>query len=276
MMTSLLKNVNGRKRVLAFAAMTVTACFLLMSAFCPQTASADEPANLDYKIYIQDDADLLTDSQEATLRSELEQLRAYGNMAFVTVPKGGNGYSSTAVYVDQLYGSLIGYKVTGVMFCIDMEYRQIYLYSNGALYDEISVSDCDSITDNVYTYASDQNYYKCASKTFEQVYTLLSTGVIKRPMMKILVILLSLFLSAFINFIVLKIVMRVKNPSDYELAEAANARFSATEAQAHLTSHSRTYSPVSSSSGGSSGGGGGGGFSGGGGGGGGHGGGHGF
>lgn len=263
------------KKVL-FALLTTT----LLVVAVPNFAGATDDST-PYQIIMRDDADILSSSEESSLREKMAEITPYGNVAFVSVPKGGNQYGDTEKYVDMLYGELFGYKATGILFCIDMDARKIYLYSAGDLYDAVTVNDCNTITDNIYTYAKGGDYYYCAYKGFSQVSQYLSFGKLNRPMMTVLIIFMALFISAFIMFLVVKLVMRLPKASEAEVTSVAVTRFSASEATSVRTGTTRTYSPVSSGS--SSGGGGGhsgGGFSGGGGGGhsggGGHGGGHGF
>ena len=242
----------------------------------------------DYRLVVQDDADLFSDAEEARLVSELSQYVEYGNMAVVTLPE-GNSYGGAERAAEQLTWEWFQ-DVDGATFVIDMETRYLYLYTYGTLMKIISVSDCDSITDNVYKQASRGDYYGCASEAMAQVYRLATGHEIARPMMIILTILISLFLGAFIMYLIMKSTMKLPEPSSYEITAAARTNFIGGEVQAVKGLTTTVYSPLPkadfSSGGGSSGGGhsGGGGFSGGGGGGGGfsggggggHGGGHGF
>ena len=50
---------------------------------------------------------------------------------------------------------------------------EIWIHSNGAINRTINKAYAETITDNVYTYASDADYYICAMKVYEQEYTLL-------------------------------------------------------------------------------------------------------
>ena len=224
-----------------------------------------------YHLVIRDEADLFSDWEEQELAEKAAPILEYGHVAVYTVASGGNSYGSTATLTDEWYGRDFGYKVNGVALTIDMDERNIYLYSCGELESKITVNDCNAITDNIYSYASDGNYYRTAAEGLEQVYTRLESGAIARPMMTILVVLLAIYVSFVIMYLVVRGVMTIKKPSVTELANAGTASVSASDATAVLTGTSRRYSPVSSGSSG-----GGGGHGGGGGGGGGHGGGHSF
>lgn len=232
--------------------------------------SSEAPAT-SYRTKIDDQADLLTDEQEKKLLARMEELSEYGNVMFATV-KGNSEHVDTAKKADLIYGRAFGYKADGVMFLIDMDSRQIYLYSCGALEKSVKVSDCEAITDNVYGYASDAKYYSCADKAFEQVKVLLEDGEIAKPMMTTLIVLLSVYFGAFIMSLVVMGSRKLRKADVQAFAEAGKTSFAAEPASSVLTGTTRHYSPVSSGGGGG-GGHGGGGHSGGGGG---HGGGHSF
>ena len=242
-------------------------------------------AETGYRAVVEDGADLLSDEEEAKLVSELAKNTQYGNMAVVTLPE-GNAYGGAENAAERLTWEWFR-DVDGATFVIDMETRYLYLYTYGTLKKIISVSDCDSITDNVYRKASRGDYYGCASEVMAQVYQLVTGHEIARPMMIVLTVLISLFLGAFIMYLIMKGTMKIPAASGYELAAAADTAFLGGQVQT-VKGHTTTiYSPLPRDTGGSSGGGShsGGGFSGGGGGGGGfsgggggsgHGGGHGF
>lgn len=254
------------KTIAALLAVLMSVGVVFLAA--PVNAQASDSET--YRLELRDEANLFSDYEEERLAEAAKAVLEYGNVVIITVPDGGNPYGSAAAYADQVYGALVGYQVTGILFSIDMDVRQIYLYSCGALRDEISVNDCNSITDNVFRYASEGDYYQCAAETLDQVNILLGTGYIKQPMMVALVILIALLLGFLIAYFIMKACMSLRKPTASELAGMSDVRFNMTEPIGTLTGSTRTYSPIRTSSGS------GGGSSGGGGGGGGHGGGHSF
>ena len=141
-----------------------------------------------------------------------------------------------------------------------MDNREIYIFSDGAVYKTIRPSYADTITDNVYRYASNADYLSCAANAFSQIHTLLSGQKIAQPMKYISNLLLALILAALINYFVVRLSSRTAKPSDREILLAASAKFAFTNPQRQLTHQSKVYSPPSSgsSSGGRSSGGGGG------------------
>ena len=275
-----------RKNMSVWRALLTAVLVLLLSAAGFSGLSLRAKAADGYRVIVQDDADLFSEEEEAKLAAELAENLQYGNMAVITLPK-GNTYGGAQRAAEKLTWEYFQ-DVDGATFVIDMETRYLYLYTYGSVMKVISVSDCDSITDNIYKYATRGDYYSCASDAMSQVGKLLSGHEIARPMMIMLTAMMSLFIGSFIMYLIMKSTMKLGKPSSGELAAAAHTNFSAGPVQTVKGLVTTVYSPLPRDTGGSSSGGGhsgghsGGGFSGGGGGGfsggggGGHGGGHGF
>lgn len=134
--------------------------------------------NTGYQLIIEDDANLLSDFEEEKLRKEMQPLTEYGNIAFKSTEV--SSYSTSA-FSDSYYHDKFG-TASGTVFVVDMRRRQIYIFSDGANYETITNGKADIITDNIYTYASEGDYYKCASVAYEQMYTILNGGKIAEPM----------------------------------------------------------------------------------------------
>ena len=275
-----------RKNMSAWRTLFTAVLAVLLTAACFAGLGLRAKAAGDYRVVIQDDADLFSDDEEAKLVTELSENLEYGNMAVITLPE-GNSYGGAQQAAEDLTWEYFQ-DVDGATFVIDMETRYLYLYTYGTVMKVISVSDCDSITDNIYRQASKGNYYACASEAMSQVGKLLRGYQIARPMMIMLTVMISLFIGSFIMYLIMKSTMKIGKPSSGELAAAAHTSFNAGPVQALKGLVTTVYSPIPRDTGGGSsgggggwsgggssgGGGGGGGFSGGGGGG--HGGGHGF
>ena len=142
-----------------------------------------------------------------------------------------------------------------------MDNREIYIFSDGAIYRTVTKSYAESITDNVYSYASKGNYYRCASEAFEQINTLLAGQKIAQPMKNISNVLLALILAALINYFLAMRTAGSAKASSKEILNSISTQFSFRNAQKCLTKQDKVYSPPSSSSGGGHSGGGGGGHS---------------
>jgi len=211
-----------------------------------------------YEVYITDGEDLLTDAQEQMLLENMIPITQYGNCAFETrYVSGSDSYS----YVRDHYTDY--FTESGTLFLIDMGNRQIRLYSSKDVEKTVTASYANSITDNIYTYATAGDYYTCAQKAFEQEYTLLRGGRIAQPMKYISCALLALIFALLINYFIVRFKSRNTKTPQERIMEAVAATALVGSAATLVTSRERIHSDDSSSSGGG-GGGGGGGFSGGG------------
>ncbi len=238
-------------------------CIVMMALLYPailtfgteQITPVYTDATTGYRVYIDDEANLLDKDEYAKLQEIMQDITAYGNVAFKTIDT--NTYSSTESFSSSYYTQLFG-SSSGTIFVIDMDYRNIWIHSNGAIYKTITSSYADTITDNVYTYASDGDYFSCASKVFEQELALLKGQKIRQPMKYISNALLAIILAVIINYFIVKLYSRTPKASDNEILSGVFANNSFNNYQLQFTHTTRQYSPPSSSSSGSSGGGGGG------------------
>lgn len=214
-----------------------------------------------YGAMVLDDAELFTKYEEAALLEKAYDLTEYADVFVVTVAKGQNPYgsseSSTKKYGDAIY---LDYSNNNscIMFIIDMHTRYIYVYRYGKAEKSLTTGKCESITDNVYDYASDGDYYKCASFGLEQIGKVLNGEKIAEPMK----VASNFFIAFVIGFVVMYLVAlgksKVSTTSDSEMLKYAAISFAANNTKDVVTGTTKTYCPRSSgSSGGRSGGGGG-------------------
>lgn len=205
-----------------------------------------------YQLIIDDRAELLTQAEEAALELDMQGITEYGNVAFLTVD---DNYASTAEnYAKGFYRNHFG-RESGAVFLIDMNNRKIWIVCEGSISRIIDNDYTEVITDNIYTYASREEYYTCAQKAFEQIYTLLEGGKIAQPMKYISNALLALGIALIINFLILRKSMGKVALSEEELLENVAHKYILKNKNLTVTNVTRVYSPPSS---GSSGGGGGG------------------
>lgn len=228
--------------------------FALGIFLAPETtwaSYADYNEESNYYIYLDDWADLLTDAEESNLIQKMKPITAYGNVAFVSISE--NPEYSTKRYAEKYYEEHFGYS-SGTVFIIDMDERYIWIYSNGEIYDTITTSYANTITDNVYSYASDRDYYTCASKAFEQINTLLEGRHIAQPMKYISNALLAIVIALLINYFVVMFFSRSRKPSASQLLDGTFFKTEIRNPHTEFINQTRRYSPQSSgSSGGSSG-----------------------
>lgn len=191
--------MQGRKRFLAgllclFALMLV----LPLSAF-----AAEESA---YRVVIDDEADLLTGAEEAELTAVMEKVLPYGNAAFVSVNQNS---TTTERLAEQKFLEFFG-DTSGALLIIDMDNRYIQLIADGVVYKTVNRTRCNEITDNIYRYASQKDYYTCASKAFEQVVRLLEGGKVAAPFRYVTNAFLAVCLALIGNFAVMSLQRRKK------------------------------------------------------------------
>lgn len=185
---------------------------VLISIMLPCVALADsyvyKNPETGYEVRIVDQADLLSAGEEAKLTEDMKPITKYGNVAFVSLQIND---SSTATYAKNHALEFIGSN--GSLFLIDMDNREIYIYSKGDVWRAVTNSKARSITDNVYRHASKGRYYVCASEAFRQITGTLEGRSIPEPMKIISGILLSLLIGLNINF---KIVRKTRNQEEAE------------------------------------------------------------
>lgn len=208
-----------------------------------------------YKVLIEDDADLLTNEEEQKLLDEMTSLTQFGNIAFHSI---STNYTSAQNYAKEYYHKNFSTS-SGTLFLIDMDNRKIYIFSDGANYKTITNSKADIITDNIYKYATKEQYYECTSEAIAQINTLLNNGKIAEPMKYLSNGVLALSLAFLINFIFVYFYSKLKTASVDEIIANSNAKLTVENVTATKTGVDRVYSPVEHSSGGGSSGGGGGG-----------------
>ena len=209
-----------------------------------------------YRIVMEDDANLLTEMEEEKLKDKMSTLTKYGNIAFKSISENN---TSAPSYASSYYHNIFGTE-SGTLFLIDMDNRKIYIFSDGDNYKIITDGKADIITDNIYQFASKEEYYNCAYNAFDQIETLLEGNKISEPMRYISNMVVSIVTAFFINFIIVWKASNIKKSKYNEILNGCEINFQANNITGIKTGTHRVYAPVSdsSSSGGSSGGGGGG------------------
>ena len=229
--------------------------FILIILFIAITKSSATETN--YKVIIEDDADLLTATEEAELKKQMTVLTEFGNVLFKTT-SGSTSYSKSLKYIQDYYYSILQNK-PGVAFYIDMHARQVCACATGGLDKIITNGKCDSIMDNIYKYASKEQYFKCAEETFSQMNILLNGGKIAESMKYICNAFVAVMISFFASYGFFSLFRGNKKASNQDLIDECDVTLNTTPIIVTKTGQHSVYSPPSSSSGGSSGGGGGGG-----------------
>ena len=202
----------------------------------------------DYEAVIHDEADLLTESQEEELGWVMQEINAYGHAAFVSVTENS---LSAQEYARGYYARLFGTQ-SGTLFLIDMDNRKIWIHSDGEIYKVVTNAYADTITDNVYRYASDGEYYECAKEVYQEIFALLQGQKIAQPMKYISNTLLAMILALLINFGLVCYFTRLRKPSEADILRIIDKRLECTKPTATFTHKTKYYDPVESDSGSSS------------------------
>ena len=213
-----------------------------------------------YEILVDDAAGLLTYDEQKQLVDDMKECSDYGFILFVSTEE--DKFATVDDFAQDYYRSRIPDE-NGVMLLIDMDKRKICVYSEGDLQYVVTGSKSNIITDNIYTYATEGDYYTTARKGFEQIAAVLGGRGIAQPMKYISNACLAILLSLIFNYFFARAVSQKVKPSNGQIMDSIISRFAFTDPTSAHTNTTRTYSPRSSSSGGGGGrsGGGGGGHS---------------
>ena len=256
---------------LLIAAAVLILC-LPMAVFADNVRTVNTTSG--YELRLEDSALLIDESEIEGIVEAMRAVTAYGNAGFYTTDyvSGDTESLAKSVYYDW-FG-----RESGVLFVIDMDNRNLWIWSDGAANKVITKEWADIITDNVYKEASAGRYGDCAREAFEQIATRLEGGTIANPLKIGTGLFLAVIVALTINLMILLSQQKKKQNPDINLPLiGAISTFALVNGEKKYLRKTRSRIESGSSGGGFSGGGGGGGFSGGGGGGGGgSGGGHGF
>lgn len=249
-----------KKKYSSFSAKIILGCllacfFLLLngSITCKAETKTYTNKSTGYQVIVEDDANLLTDEEETALGKEMapitttEVLLLNPSITILTIL-----LRIISEAITDTFGS-----TSATVFLIDMDNRNIWIHSNGTIYETITKSYANTITDNVYKYASDGDYYTCAFTAFGQVNTLLEGRKIAQPMKYISNAFLAVIIALLLNYFLVRSFSRAKRPSKTDLLGKVFTQCNIVNPNVRFIRQSRVYSPPSSSgSGGSSGGGG--------------------
>mgnify|MGYP001068912008 CR=1 FL=1 len=208
-----------------------------------------------YQVWVEDEANLLSEEQLLELSQIMQAITEYGNVAFVSVR---SNRRSTEDFARSYYKDRFGAD-SGTVFVIDMDHRNIWIHSDGAIYQAVTSAYANTITDNVYRYASKGDYFGCAREAFQEIDAVLKGNRIAQPMKYISNALLAMLLALLINFGLIIWFTRLQKPRDQTILGSISRTFRYSKLRATHTFQTKVYDPASGGSGGRSGGGGGGG-----------------
>ncbi len=140
------------RKTLALILSSVFAVFLLISPIC-----ADRTLGL-----VVDEADLLTDYEEATLTSELEGLSEELSVEIAVVTVNTTGRKSAMEYADDFYdanGYGYGNNDDGVLLLVNMGEREWWITTHGSCENWLSDGVLYTIENSFIDYLSGGDYY---------------------------------------------------------------------------------------------------------------------
>ena len=213
----------------------------------------------DYCVILEDDAGILTETDEASLEEIMREISVYGNVGLKTISRND---TTAEKYLEEYYRQKFG-RDSGIIFLIDMDNRKIWLRSDGNIQRTIKGAELDTIADNCYRFASRGDYFSCAEEAFSEIKALLEGRRIARPMKYVSNALLAVILAMLMNYCILKWGDRKEIPDRKKLLSKTKYHIRVVNPRAEFVRTTKRYVPKSSggsdsSGGGSSGGGGGG------------------
>ena len=112
--------MNNFKKI--FSIVLVFCLFIIGSVYAKTVEYTDEETN--YQLLIEDDANLLTDSDIDKLMTDMQPLTQYGNIVFKSISENSTSAQNFAKdYYHGKYGIM-----SGSLFLIDMDSRIIYIF----------------------------------------------------------------------------------------------------------------------------------------------------
>lgn len=193
-----------------------------------------------YQVWVEDKAGLLTDEQLKELAQVMQEITAYGNAAFLTTDQNA---SSTEELARSYYRDRFGTD-SGTLLVIDMDRRNIWIHSDGAVWKVVTSAYADTITDNVYRYASRGDYHGCAREAFEEIYTLLKGQRIAQPMKYISNAVLAMILALLACYGMVIRSTRLDRPKRSVILADIRRNFRCSEPKAVHTHQTKIYDPA--------------------------------
>ena len=198
-----------------------------------------------YEAYVDDPEFLLTASQMDEVLDSMKDLTDEGNVIFVSANlKAG----AAERYAEKYYQDRYGTEAPGLIFLIDMGDRLLLLQAHNGLDSKITGSKANSIVDNVYTYAGDGDYAKCAISVYEQCDDVLAGLRIAEPFKYISNIFIAIIVAFLLGFMILGIMTSTPAASNKEIIKGLFSQLGISNRKANLINVSKRYSPQSSGS----------------------------
>lgn len=128
---------------------------------------------------VYDQADLLSAEEEEQLQLMAESYEEEWNMNFLAVTTEDAQGKSSMEYADDFYDACFPEQEEedGVLFLIDMDHREIYLFTSGDAIRYLTDSRIDRILDDAFEKVADEEYYGTFLAFFERTEFYLEQGI---------------------------------------------------------------------------------------------------
>ena len=119
--------------------------------------------------YVYDEADLLSDAEEADLDNQIYSLiESTGWNIYAVTIDDAQGFT-TAEFADAIYEEWAGIDTDGFLVLIDMDNREIYLSTSGIVIRYVYDERVESVLDTGFSYISNGEYANCLSEMIGSV-----------------------------------------------------------------------------------------------------------
>lgn len=183
------------------------------------------------RIVCEDGASLISGDGMAEVLEAMEAVTEYADAGLYTVKYVAGSTEEEARRVcNEWFG-----QGSSVLFVIDMDNRNIWIWSNGRANKTIRQEWADVITDNVYRYASEGDYAGCSAEAFRQLALRLRGGTVPNPLRLLSSLLLAFLMGLAVMIELLSFMQKKKQQPDVSLPlEGAAGTFCLTGASKTL------------------------------------------
>ena len=194
-----------------------------------------------FRVVIEDEIDLLSSTEERQLLDDMIPLTEYGNVAFWSTRESA---SDELVQAEQRRRGLFDLESASIL-AINMNLRTVAIQSYGTLYDVITSSRANSITNNVRNDLTRGQYYAASSKAFSQMESLMRGNRIAQPMKLLSNICISLMIGLMLMLgQVFRYASTFRKPNQPQIIGATALALTAVTVARNGAR--QTYSPLSS------------------------------
>lgn len=150
------------KRILSISFLLI----MVLSLFSPLSVFAEET----HMVAVIDNANLLSDYEEETLREKAIPFSNNYGIDIVFLTTNDTNGKSTMVYTDDFYDGIEGgvtYSEDGFLLAIDMDNREIYVNTLGKVLAEVNDGEVEYILDEGYRYVTEKDYFNTLNAMFD-------------------------------------------------------------------------------------------------------------